>query len=316
MPAASPNPPAPFAPPDVRAPLLAALARRMRPDGMALALPDAAEPAVDATVWAALVRRLVEPPGRSRPGPTAERRLAADAVARLQAADGRVSVALLHPGAYSPTAIAILAWHGCPELAAARMRAVDFLLTHAGDHFQRSPTSPLAMDTSLAGWPWIDRTFSWAEPTALALLALESAGAGDHPRAREGRALLLDRQIASGGWNYGNANVFGSELRPTPESTGLVLAALAGRIAPAAVAASLAYLERVAPTLRTPLALGWACLARAAWRSAPIDVATAIRETLARESRYGAYETADLALLACAAMAPHGLLAALAEGGT
>ncbi len=297
--------------------LLETLTPRLRADGGAFAQPGDTEPSVDATVWLALALRLVGDPDVERS------RTVGEAVARLQSADGRVSVSPLHPGAYGPTAVAILAWHGRPEFAAARQDALAFLLAHTGDHFPRSPTSPIEMDTNLRGWPWIDRTYSWAEPTALALLALESAGEGEHPRAREGRALLLDRQIASGGWNYGNSRVFGAILRPAPESTGLVLAALAGRASTTAVAASLAYLERVGPALRTPLALGWTCLARAAWRSAseppedradsdaPDETARAIRETLARQSRYGTYETADLALLAIAASSPQGLLAAL-----
>ena len=293
--------------------LMTTLARRTRSDGAAVARPDESEPSVEATVWLALALRVVGGAAGNEP------RAMGRAVTRMQSADGRVSISPLHPGAYSPTSVAILAWQGQPEFDASRRRALGFLLAHSGEHFPRDPSSPIAMDTSLAGWPWIDRTFSWAEPTALALLALESAGEGDHPRAREGRALLLDRQIASGGWNYGNAEVFGSELRPAPESTGLVLSALAGRTSATAVASSLAYLERVEPRLRTPLALGWASLARSAWRigldapDSPGSQGMAIRETLARESRYGAYETADLALLAIAASSPRGLLAALTE---
>ena len=41
--------------------------------------------------------------------------------------------------------------------------------------------------------------------------------------------------------------------------------------------------------------------------------ALAIRETLARESRYGSYDSAELALLAVALCSPRGLLAALRE---
>ncbi|MEO8275954.1 MAG: hypothetical protein ABI639_07010 [Thermoanaerobaculia bacterium] len=289
----------------------AALARRMHPDGSALARPGDSEPAVDATVWSALALRVSG-------GPAAPETLAAaQAIARLQSDDGRVSISPLHPGGYSPTSISVLAWHGVPELAPARKRAIDFLLTHSGDHFLRDPASPLGMDTTLAGWPWIDRTFSWAEPTALALLALAAAGESEHPRAQMGRAMLIDRQIAGGGWNYGNAEVFGTELRPAPESTGLVLCALAGHFPAAKLDASLAYLGKETTALRTPLALGWCSLAMAAWNprrgEQEAGLALAIRETLAREARYGGYETADLALLSVAAQAPAGLLAALAS---
>ncbi len=302
--------------------LLGKLAGRSRADGSVRAQPDETEVSVEATVWRALALRLAGPAAAE------SARTAGEAVARLQAEDGRVSFSQAHPGAYMPTTMAILAWNGRTDLAGARERAVAFLLAQKGDHYPRSPTSELAMDTNLAGWSWIERTFAWAEPTALALLALESAGAGEHPRAVEGRALLLDRQIATGGWNYGNARVFGAHLRPAQESTGLVLAALAGRIPATAVTASLAYLEAVAPALRTPLALGWACLAQNAWRaqSATRDgesaatagiagrwQALAIRETLDRESRYGSYDSAELALLAVALCSPRGLLTALRE---
>ncbi|MEO7793499.1 MAG: hypothetical protein ABIV06_01900 [Thermoanaerobaculia bacterium] len=288
--------------------LLESLAHRALPDGSALARPGETEAAMEATVWRALALRL------GGAANAASSRNASAAVARQQAADGRVSVSDLHPGAYSPTSIAILAWHGSPEFEDARRRAVAFLLAQRGDHFPRSAASPVTVDTELAGWPWIERTFSWAEPTAMALLALDSADEGDHPRAREGRAVLLDRQIATGGWNYGNSRVFGSDLRPAPESTGLVLAALAGHTPATKVGASLQYLEAFAPAMRTPLALGWALLAWSAWRGAAAPfAATAIHETLARESRYGSYESADLALLAVAAAAPRGLLAALRE---
>lgn len=291
--------------------LLMRLAARSRADGTTLARPDESESSVEATVWRALALRLAAA-DRAAAGEAASAALGA--VARVQAADGRVSLSSLHPGASSPTSIAILAWHDRRDFVDARARAVAFLLAQKGDHFPRSPASPLGMKTELAGWPWIERTFSWAEPTALALLALESAGAGDHPRAQEGRALLLDRQIESGGWNYGNARVFGAELRPAPESTGLVLAALAGHVPATAVAASLAYFERFAPTMRTPLALGWTLLAWSAWKGSPAGfAATAIHETVAREQRYGSYDSAELALLAVAALAPRGLVAALRE---
>lgn len=283
----------------------ARVASRVRPDGTVLALPDATDSAVEATAWWALLERLGTPPSAS---PSSE------ALVRLQLPDGRLSASPLHPGAFGPTAIAILAWNRRAAFDEPRRRASDFLLSERGDHFPRSPESPLGMNTDLAGWPWISRTFSWAEPTALALLALEAEGLGDHPRAEEGRRLLLDRQIASGGWNYGNARVFGTDLRPTQESTGLVLAALAGRTPRAEVELSLRYLADVGPGLRSPLALGWTLLAWSAWHGATAPFAApALAETLERESRYGAYESAELALLAAAVRSPLGLIAAFRE---
>ena len=66
------------------------------------------------------------------------------------------------------------------------------------------------------GWPWVDGTHSWLEPTAWAVLALGRAGRGEHPRVAEGRALIADRAIGSGGWNYGNPSVFGAACAPIP----------------------------------------------------------------------------------------------------
>lgn len=284
---------------------LAEVARRARADGGWAARPDAGEASVDATAWAAI--------GFAFGGAAlaTARHAACAALARAQAADGRLSTSPLHPGAYAPTSVALLAWNRAARHATARAAALAFLEGHAGERFARSPESPLAIDPQLVGWPWIDKTFSWCEPTALALLALEIERRGDGPRAREGRRLLLDRQLSSGGWNYGNTRVFGSELRPAPEATGLVLVALAGRLERAAVAASLDYLAREAPRLPTPLALGWTLLALAAWGERPPESDRWLAQSLARAARYGGYETAELALLAIAAAAPRGLLAGL-----
>ena len=82
-------------------------------------------------------------------------------------------------------------------------------------------------DATLHGWPWVKLTTPWVEPTAIALLALQQAGRADESRSREAVKLLLDRQLADGGWNYGNTTVFGNTLRPHLQPTGLALWALA-----------------------------------------------------------------------------------------
>ena len=290
-------------------PVLAELARRRGVSGgfRARAEDPAELETVDATAWAALAFAVAD----SRSELLREARIL---LARAQGEDGRLSIHPLHPGAYSPTSIAILAWSGDAERADARRRAVEFLLGHSGLTYPRDPASPNRIDTELRGWPWVDRTFSWAEPTALALLALAAAGEGAHPRSREGAQVLLDRQIANGGWNYGNSRVFDADLLSAQESTGLVLAALAGAVPREEVALSLARLIEELPALRTPLALGWSLLAATAW-GLPLEAGfreRALDETFARAGRYGGYETADIALLAVARAAPDGLLAALA----
>jgi hypothetical protein len=89
-------------------------------------------------------------------------------------------------------------------------------------------------DNSLLGWPWVDDTFSWVEPTAWCVLALRRGlphVPADVARNRidEGQRLLLDRVCTPGGWNYGNSNVFRRQLPPYVPTTAVSLLALHGR---------------------------------------------------------------------------------------
>lgn len=92
------------------------------------------------------------------------------------------------------------------------------------------------IDDALTGWPWVDGTASWVEPTSTAILALsawrESDGsARDRDAALErvfrGVDYLCDRQAAAGGWNYGNTRVLEYELDPFPDTTAWAMLALA-----------------------------------------------------------------------------------------
>ncbi len=98
------------------------------------------------------------------------------------------------------------------------------------------------IDTKLVGWPWADGNFSWVEPTAWACLALPRASHGSHPRVADGTALLLDRTFDTGGLNYGNRRIFGTDLEPIPTPTALALAALQGHKDHPRVRASVGYL--------------------------------------------------------------------------
>jgi hypothetical protein len=102
--------------------------------------------------------------------------------------------------------------------------AVEFILNFRSLRIDASPDNDV--DTSLVGWSWVSQTFGWVEPTAWALLALELAGKGAHPRAVEGRRLLENRCIHEGGWNYGNKVVFNHTLMPFLDTTALALLAL------------------------------------------------------------------------------------------
>ena len=122
-------------------------------------------------------------------------------------------------------------------------------------------------NNSLQGWSWIPGTFSWVEPTAWALLALrrrQAAGKGvEAARLTEAETLLIDRCCAQGGWNYGNANMLGKDLRPYVPTTAVALLALQ-RKPYAAVTASVRYLEEAATSEASATALSLALMALSA----------------------------------------------------
>lgn len=258
----------------------------------------------DATAWAALALRM---------GGMDPQRLDA-AMLRLcksQAEDGRIALAADQPEAFWPTPLAILAWHNNFGFIQCQSRAAAFLLKTTGNHFKRTSDSPAGHDTNIRGWPWIEGTHSWVEPTSLAMIALRVCGNEGSDRVEEGSRLLRDRQLSRGGWNYGNTTVFGTELGAMPESTGLALSALMGLTARQEVSRSIVMLKESVRTLKTPLSLGWAVLGLAAWGERPGDANDLIDRCLGRQDRYGAYDTPLVGLLAVARKAEGGLIHAL-----
>jgi hypothetical protein len=216
----------------------------------------------------------------------ATRRAAAGWIADLQRGDGSV------PATSDPalpgwaTAHALLVWRGLPSFEPHRQRARDWLLGRKGRPIPTTPENRgvIGHDTSLIGWPWVEGTHSWLEPTALAILALAGERLGDHPRVRDGVRLILDRAIPSGGWNYGNKAVFGRMLRPQPAPTGLALLALAGRAdgqASPAVARALDYLRGTLPAVRAAVSLGWGVLGLRAHGSCPAQAQSWLAEAYA-----------------------------------
>jgi hypothetical protein len=208
-------------------------------------------------------------------------RAAAEWMAGLQRDDGSIPVAPdpAMPGWATPHAI--LVWSGLAGWETPRRRARAWLLGLTG---RPIPTRPedrgvLGHDPTLIGWPWVDGTHSWLEPTAMAILALCREGLGYHPRARQGVGLLLDRSIPGGGWNYGNKAVFGRTLRPQPAPTGLALLALSafGDCTPA-VPAALRYLRGVLPNLRAAVSLGWGVLGLRAHHACPAEARSWLAE--------------------------------------
>jgi hypothetical protein len=137
-------------------------------------------------------------------------------------------------------------------------------------------------DPTKYGWPWVPGTVSWVLPTSMVLIALERAkkrglvgGTEVEARLRLGAEMLLDRACVEGGWNAGNAVVYGVPLRPHIDATPIALAALRLHYQHPTVRDSLTWLLG---RFQCPSAysLAWLILAVAAYRGVRADVMPAL----------------------------------------
>jgi hypothetical protein len=97
-----------------------------------------------------------------------------------------------------------------------------------------------------------------------------------------------------------------------PETTGVALSALAGRVPRKTVEGSLAYLTSQVEHLRTPFSLGWSLLGLGAWDERPNRAQEWIFQSLKQQGKYGIYDTTLLGLLLVAFFARGGLGSVLA----
>ena len=244
----------------------------------------------DATAWAVLALEAGQ----------VDRKLSNFACRRLsgcQNSDGRISVIEGYPKSYWPTSLAILAWGKVTGFEKEIERAIQFLLKNTGKHWPKKENAPAGHDTAIKGWPWIEDTHSWIEPTALAILALRACGYDIHKRVSEAAKMILDRQLPSGGWNYGNKTVFNKELKPIPECTGVALTALEGLTEKSSIELSINYLQKKSDKLRTPLALSWTIFGLSTWSNRPGTYRDWILESLNLQKKYGSYDTGLLSQL-------------------
>ncbi len=232
-----------------------------------------------------------------------------DSLAAWQQASGSVGISPMDAEPGWPTALAILAW---TEIERDLPRAYETAIKRASNWLlgTRGKTAPLADDTGhdtlLTGWPWVEGTHSWLEPTAHAALALGAAGKNGTPRALEAQRLLVDRLLPGGGCNYGNTIVLGQALRPHVLPTGVALTALSLPGAPEdrRVALSLEYLESAIGPETTADSLAWATIGLAAHGRRPHAADLWLERAAQRASERGRQNSCVLVALASSAARP------------
>lgn len=229
----------------------------------------------------------------------------------FQTGNGAVAVCSETPAATWPTAMAVVAWlawakRGSNAYDTNINRALEYLLANEGKTFSSDPRI-YGHDTQLVGWPWIEDTHTWVEPTCYALLALRAAGVVHHSRIDEAERAIYNRAIPSGGWNYGNGRMFVNELRSFPSTSGMVLAALRGRKRDETIAAAIDYLHGELPEVRSPFSLAWGMIGLRCWDALPADAAMWIARTATAERPAPPSPLADaLMLIAIADEVPFG----------
>jgi hypothetical protein len=120
-------------------------------------------------------------------------------------------------------------------------------------------------DPAKSGWPWVPGTLSWVPPTALSILAFR-AWRRDSPRTVPAAAMLVDRACPQGGWNAGNAVVFGVDLDPHPDFTAMAVLALSytGSAHESLLSNALNYLATRNERCSSAYSLAWAVMALSA----------------------------------------------------
>jgi len=183
-----------------------------------------------------------------------------------QRSDGLFSDQQDLPANLSWSALALLALSTLSTVPAGpRAKVVQAIVGAAG---VRLPDSTVfKQNNQLRGWPWMPDTFSWVEPTSWCLVALKKAARLDPrfqeeaaSRIAEGEQLLFDRSCESGGWNFGNANAFGTNLPAHIPTSAIGLLALQDKAGHPVVAKALAFVEQHWHQERSGIALALSIL--------------------------------------------------------
>jgi hypothetical protein len=155
------------------------------------------------------------------------------------------------------------------------------------------------------GWGWTPGTSSWVEPTAFALLALENQSSVQLPssaqkRRKLGEALLYDRMCPGGGWNCGNPEVYGVAGEPLIIPTTWALLALRHYPERRENIESLAWMEKIVPSIQAPGSYALASLCLAAYGRNGIANRSSASDLHARNESLSSIPVAAWVILAAA----------------
>jgi hypothetical protein len=226
----------------------------------------------------------------------------------LQQKDGLLVEPGLSASNHAWSGLALLADMSVDTAAAPYRRALlDGLVAVRGIALDDTNT-PVRQNNRLQAWSWTDGTFSWIEPTATCVVALKKSRASSalvRTRLTEAEAMILDRVCEGGGWNYGNAQVLGQDLRPYVPTTALALLAMQDRRDHPAIAASLAWLGTHAAAEPATMALSLSAIALRVFRAPDEATRRALIQHAPRTVAFGNLHLMAMALYALTA-AEHG----------
>ena len=191
----------------------------------------------------------------------------------MQHADGGWGIAAMDAESGWMTAWAVRALAQFPDARPAATRGAQWLIQTEGLRVTDAPTraiiyESLQINSTLLGWPWQPGDAAWVHPTALAMLALSAVGKSNDARVGAGLAYLLDRVVASGGWNVGNPMMLGKQVPATIQDTAITLLALRAFGTSASdvrVSAALGFLNDAMTRAKTAAELAWGIHALHDW---------------------------------------------------
>jgi hypothetical protein len=191
-----------------------------------------------------------------------------------QRPDGGFPAAARLPESSWVTALAVTVMTVMAHTGRERGRAVAWLLDQKGSEkawFTRIASRMGLLDPGrpidVTGWPWLQGTSSWVEPTAQALVALKIAGVA-HARVAEGEAQLLGVRCRDGGWNYGSPRALQIDLPSYAETTAVALLGLQG-VDRKRIAGALEQARRLAVADVSRMARAWLGIALRNWDLPP-----------------------------------------------